>query len=74
MEARIKRLVFGCFDKKRGAFGSMIDVNSLSLNHKIDVQGGVLSEKSEELLKSFFRARRGTEVAITGPTRNRLYA
>ena len=74
VEARIKRLVFGCFDKKRGAFGSMIDVNSLSLNHKIDVQGGVLSEKSEELLKSFFRARRGTEVAITGPTRNRLYA
>ena len=73
IEARIKRLVFGCFDAKGGAFGSVIDVNSLPLNHKVEVRGGVYAEKSEELLKQFFQARRGTEVAITGPTRNRLY-
>lgn len=73
MEARIKRLVFGCFDTKAGAFGSVIDVNSLPLNHKAEVTGGVYAEKSEALLKKFFQARRGTEVAITGPTRNRLY-
>ncbi len=74
LEARIERIVFGCFDKRRGAFGSVIDINSLPLNHKVKVVGGILSERSEELLKNFFRARRGTEVAITGPTRNRLYA
>jgi tRNA(adenine34) deaminase len=74
IESRIKRLVFGCFDYKRGAFGSLIDVNSLPLNHKVSVRGGVSSEKSECLLKQFFQQRRGTEVVITGPTRNRLYA
>lgn len=74
LESRIKRLVFGCFDNKRGAFGSLIDVNTLPLNHKVEVLGGMLSERSETLLKRFFQQRRGTEVAITGPTRNRLYA
>lgn len=74
IEARVKRVVFGCFDPKRGAFGSLIDINSIPLNHKVEVRGGVLKEKSEELLKRFFQLRRGTEVAITGPTRNRLCA
>jgi tRNA(adenine34) deaminase len=74
LESRIKKLVFGCFDNKRGAFGSMIDVNILSLNHKVQVLGGISGEKSKTLLKDFFQQRRGTEVAITGPTRNRLYA
>jgi tRNA(adenine34) deaminase len=73
IEARIKRLVFGCFDSKGGAFGSVIDVNALPLNHKVEVRGGVYGDESEVLLKKFFKARRGTEVAITGPTRNRLY-
>jgi len=74
MEARIKRVVFGCFDSKRGALGSLIDVSKLSLNHKVEVKGGVLKEKSEALLKRFFQLRRGTEAVVTGPTRNRLYA
>jgi tRNA(adenine34) deaminase len=73
-EARIGRVVFGCFDKKRGAFGGSIDVNSLPSNHKIKVKGGVLKEKSEALLKRFFQLRRDTEVVVTGPTRNRLIA
>ncbi len=74
LEARIKRLVFGCFDIRRGAFGSFIDVNKLSLNHKVEVLGGVLKEAAEDLLRTFFKQRRGTEVVITGPTRNRLIA
>ena len=74
VEARIKRLVFGCFDQKRGAFGSLLDLNKLPLNHKVGVTGGVLRERSEDLLRRFFQKRRGTEVVITGPTRNRLYA
>ncbi len=74
VEARIKRLVFGCFDPKKGAFGSVMDANKLPLNHKVEVKGGVLKEKSEAILKRFFKIRRGTEAAVTGPTRNRLYA
>lgn len=73
IEARIEKLVFGCCDEKRGAFGSVIDINALPLNHKVTVSGGILEDKSALLLKQFFTARRGTEVAITGPTRNRLY-
>ena len=37
MEARLARLVFGCYDEKRGAFGSVIDANLLPLNHKVAV-------------------------------------
>jgi tRNA(adenine34) deaminase len=74
IEARIKRVVFGCYDVKRGALGSLIDVNKLPLNHKFEVQGGILEKKSKALLKEFFQIRRGTEVVITGPTRNRLCA
>jgi tRNA(adenine34) deaminase len=74
IEARINRLVFGCFDQKRGAFGSLLDANKLPLNHKVEVRGGVLQERSEGLLQQFFRQRRGTEAVITGPTRNRLTA
>jgi tRNA(adenine34) deaminase len=73
-EARIKRLVFGCFDIKRGAFGSACDANALPSNHKVTVQGGVLKGRSEDLLRGFFQARRDTEVVVTGPTRNRLTA
>jgi tRNA(adenine34) deaminase len=74
VEARLKRVVFGCFDEKRGGLCSVVDINSLPLNHKLEVQGGVLGDKSKALLKKFFQLRRGTEVVITGPTRNRLYA
>jgi tRNA(adenine34) deaminase len=74
VEARIRKVIFGCYDIRRGALGSMTDVNQLGLNHKVEVQGGLLAEESEALLKRFFQLRRGTEVAITGPTRNRLYA
>lgn len=74
VESRLKRLVFGCFDLKRGAFGSLINVNTLPLNHKAEVLGGVLKDKSGQLLRHFFQQRRGTEVVIPGPTRNRLYA
>ena len=73
-EARIRRVVFGCFDSKRGAFGSACDANALPSNHKVELRGGVLGERSETLLKEFFQARRDTEVVVTGPTRNRLIA
>ena len=74
VEARLEKVVFGCFDAKRGGLCSVVDINALPLNHKLEVRGGVLEDKSRALLRRFFQLRRGTEVVITGPTRNRLYA
>ena len=73
VQARIGRLVFGAFDPKIGAFGSLYNLaEDKRLNHRIRVKSGVLEEECCRLMKDFFRRRRGTEVAVTGSTRNRL--
>jgi len=60
VNARLGTLVFGAFDPKAGAVGSLADVPSdPRLNHRVPVRSGVLAEASSELLKAFFRARRG---------------
>ncbi len=57
--ARIKRLVFGAFDPKRGAVCNALSLSDASfLNHRVNWTGGVLEEECGELLKDFFRARR----------------
>ena len=58
--ARIDRLVIGASDPKAGAVGSLMDLSSdPRLNHRYPVERGLLAEESAELLRSFFRARRG---------------
>jgi len=57
--ARIKRLVFGAFDPKRGAVCHALSLTDATfLNHRVEWQGGVLEETCGELLREFFRARR----------------
>ena len=57
--ARIKRLVFGAFDPKRGAVCNALSLTDASfLNHRISWVGGVLEIECSELLRDFFRARR----------------
>jgi tRNA(adenine34) deaminase len=57
--ARVARLVFGAFDPKAGACGSLAMVpQDLRLNHRVEVVSGVLAEPSAELLQRFFRERR----------------
>ena len=57
--ARIKRLVFGAFDPKRGAVCHALSLTDASfLNHRISWAGGVLETECSELLRDFFRARR----------------
>ncbi len=59
VHARVRRLVFGAWDPRAGAAGSIVDVFALDgLNHRVDVFGGVLMEECSELLKQFFGARR----------------
>ncbi len=58
-QARIARVVFGAYDRKAGALGSVEDLSaSKALNHRFEVNGGVLAEKCGDLLKAFFEARR----------------
>jgi tRNA(adenine34) deaminase len=60
VHARVRRLVFGAWDPRAGAAGSIVDVFSLpGLNHRVDVFGGVLMEECASLLKQFFNEKRG---------------
>jgi tRNA(Arg) A34 adenosine deaminase TadA len=59
VHARVARLVFGAWDPKAGAAGSTTNVFTMpSMNHRVDVFGGVLMEETGQLLNSFFAARR----------------
>lgn len=62
VHARIARIVYGAADPKTGACGSVFDLAAnVRLNHRIEVEGGVLGEECGALLKRFFAARRGRE-------------
>jgi len=57
--ARLPRVVFGTWDPKAGAAGSVLDVlDTPQLNHRPQVEGGLLAEECAELLRSFFASRR----------------
>jgi tRNA(adenine34) deaminase len=58
--ARVGTLVFGAYDAKAGAVGSLWDVvRDRRLNHRPHVIGGVLAEETGEVLRRFFAERRG---------------
>jgi tRNA(adenine34) deaminase len=57
--ARVARLVFGAWEPKTGAVGSLWDVvRDRRLNHRPEVVGGVLADECAALLESFFSAQR----------------
>ena len=57
--SRVDRLVFGAFDDKAGAVGSLWDVvRDRRLNHRPEVVGGVLADDSMRLLHEFFGQHR----------------
>ena len=60
VNARIDRVVFGAADPKAGACGSLYQVGLDSrLNHRFDVEGGVLSDECAAILAEFFATKRG---------------
>ena len=60
IHARVGRLVFGAPDPKSGAVVSQYQVGSDGkLNHKLEVEGGVLAEECAKLLSAFFKTKRG---------------
>ena len=57
--ARIQRLVYGASDPKSGAVGSLMNLLSDErLNHKVDVESGVLAKECGDILSDFFSSRR----------------
>ncbi|MBX3350560.1 MAG: tRNA adenosine(34) deaminase TadA [Nitrospira sp.] len=61
VQARIAKLVFGAWDPKAGACGSILDIPSeRRFNHRVQVAGGLRAEESRGLLQEFFRTKRET--------------
>lgn len=59
VNARIPRLVYGCDDPKAGAVRTLYQLCAdPRLNHRVEVQAGVLAEQCAELLREFFRTQR----------------
>lgn len=61
VQARLRRVVYGCPDPKGGALGGLFDVTRQGgLNHRFTVTAGVLADEARAQLQRFFQARRGT--------------
>jgi tRNA(adenine34) deaminase len=59
LHARIGRLVYAAADPKAGACGSVLEVmNHPKLNHRVEVEAGLMAEECGAMLQQFFRARR----------------
>lgn len=64
LHARLARVCFGATDPKTGACGSVLDVGAVTqLNHHTSFHGGVLAEPCGDLLRRFFRERRGKDMS-----------
>ena len=60
VHARVARVVYGAADPLAGSAGTVFNLlNAAALNHRADVQGGVLAEECSRRLKIFFQGRRG---------------
>ena len=58
VHARLHRLVFGAVDPKGGAVRSVMAFPFERLNHRIEIEGGVLAAECGKILKSFFEKKR----------------
>lgn len=62
LQARVRRVIFGTFDLKAGAAGSVVDLSANNrFNHRIEVIDGVLEEECRQLMHDFFQQRRKTD-------------
>ena len=58
INARIPRVVYGAPDMRFGAFGSLIDLSEVPLNHKPEIARGVLGTEAADILSAYFRSKR----------------
>ena len=59
VNARIPRIVFGAYDQKAGAMGSVYTLQEGKLNHTPEVLGGILAQECAKLLSGYFKQKRG---------------
>ena len=65
VNARVDRLVYAVPDPKAGAVGTLFDIaRDPRLNHRIEVTSGVLAVECGDLLRGFFRGKRGGGTAV----------
>ncbi len=65
VHARIKRLVFGAYDKRSGLTSHLDLIERLNLNHKVEIHGGLLEEECSEILTRFFELKRRVKKKTT---------
>lgn len=59
--ARLKRVYIAASDPKTGACGSLFNLlQDVRLNHRVEIEFGILQHKSQDLIKSFFQSLRGS--------------
>lgn len=59
VNARVRRLVYGAKDERFGAVETLFQIcDSSSLNHRIEIQSGVLADECRALMQKFFREKR----------------
>lgn len=68
LQARLRRLIFGCLDAKAGAVESLYKLcDDARLNHRLPVNGGVLAQESADLLSRFFSELRRKKKNLPEP-------
>ncbi len=59
LNARVERVIFGAWDSRFGAFGSLFDLShDPRYNHEIEIRSGIMNKETAALLRDFFRERR----------------
>lgn len=59
VQARMKRVVIGTYNRKAGCAGSVINLLQMSgFNHQVEITGGVLEEECSQLISGFFKQLR----------------
>ena len=61
INARVPRVVYGAPDLRFGAFGSLINLAEVPLNHKPEIVGGVLGDECAKILSDYFKEKRRTK-------------
>jgi tRNA(adenine34) deaminase len=58
VHARIRKLVFGALDLKSGAVESVMKFPLEKMNHRVEIEGGVLADECSKVLRDFFKKKR----------------
>lgn len=58
INARIRRVYYGAYDKKAGSFGTITDLNRIPYNHKPEIYSGIMEQECVKIIQDFFKILR----------------